>query len=267
MSDALRRSLRAALVRLAEADARVGEPAWLTLAPDRTHARSLEIIGRAVLVPSVEAGEAQEPAALEAFAEGLAAVALAMRDAFPHNVFGDLDALAAALWRDALAAPAGPVAFLRHQCARVVALQHLFGRATPIRFRYAHDFLYGFDWAKWVAGDPAARARVRPFSPAFLDTMHARGHELLVVIAEGHDRRYPPLPDGRPRNAFGFSREPGDEVALHRRLARAGLLPVEAWRTDASPRWDLPFHALRREHAAQLGLLDEAEPAASQRSG
>lgn len=252
MSHALRSAPAQALDALAEADARLGVP-WLSLAPDRAHARSLAALGRALLEPEAEVAPS-EPAAYDAFAEGLAGIALAMRDAFPHNLLGDLDHLAACLWHGAAAAPEGAAAFLRQQCARVIELQHLFGRATSIRFRYVHDFLYGFDWAKWVARDPAARASVGPFSPEFLAAMRARGHELLDVIAKGHDRRYPPLPEARLRNAFGFSREPADELALHRYLAREGLLPVEAWRLDASPRWDRPFEALRREHAAQLGL-------------
>lgn len=260
MSDAGARSRSAALARLAEADASLGEP-WLSLGPDRTHARSLAAIGRAVLEP--EAGVSHEAGVPEAFADALAALALAMRDAFPHNALGDLDHLAACLWREAGAAPAGPLVFLRQQQARLVELQHLFGCATPIRFRYAHDFLYGFDWAKWVAREPATRAGVGPFSPVFLEHMRARGHELLAVIAAGHDRRYPPLPDGRPRNAFGFSRERADELVLHRQLARAGLLPVEAWRLDAGPRWDRPFAQLRGEHAAGLGLAHDSPCAAS----
>jgi hypothetical protein len=259
VSHARARSLRAAQERLAEADARLGEP-WLSLGPDRTHASSLVAIGRAVLEST--AGVPHVANAPEAFADALAALALAMRDAFPHNAFGDLDHLAACLWRDAGAAPAGPLVFLEQQHARLVELQHLFGRATPIRFRYAHDFLYGFDWAKWVARDPAPRGGVGPFSSVFLQHMQGRGHELLAVIAKGHDRRYPPLPDGRPRNAFGFSREHADELALHRQLARAGLLPVEAWRIDASPRWDRPFAQLRREHAARLGLAHDPARAA-----
>jgi hypothetical protein len=259
-----RRSPATALGRLAEADACL-HPPWLSLAPDRTHPRSLAAIGRALLDP--EDLVDRTPDACEAFAEGLAAIALALRDAFPHNIFGDLDHLAACLWRGAAAAPEGAASFLRQQCAKVVELQHLFGHATSIRFQYAHDFLYGFDWAKWVSRDPAARAHMGPFSPAFLAHMHARAHELLAAIAEGHDRRYPPLPDARPRNAFGFSREPADELALHRLLARDGLLPVEAWRLDtsASPRWDRPFAELRREHAGRLGLTGHAEGGASER--
>jgi hypothetical protein len=249
---------RSALAHLAAADDRLGAP-WRSLAPDRTHARPLAELGRALVEPDAD------EAAVDAFAEGLAAIALAMHDAFPHNIFGDLDHLAACLWRGAAAAPEGAAAFLRRQCACVTELQHLFGRSTSIRFRYVHDFLYGFDWAKWVAREPGARARVGPFSPTFLAAMRTRGHELLVVIAEGRHRRYPPLPDARPRNAFGFSREPADEVTLHRQLACEGLLPVEAWRLDAQPRWDRPFQDLRRDHAARLGLLDDAPHRAADR--
>ncbi|MCH9688672.1 MAG: ferrochelatase [Deltaproteobacteria bacterium] len=241
----------AALDRLAAADAELGPGVWRTLAPGGDWVRSLHAIGVGVLVDD------DSPALGDALAEGLAAIAVAMRDSFPDNVFGDLDALAASLVGQARAQPAGgAVDYLRVQTERVAALQHLFGRGTAIRFRYVHDFVYGFDWAKWVARDPGARAQVGPFGPAFLEFMWNRGQQLLTLIADGDDRKYPPLPDGRPRNPFGFSREPVAEIALHRHLAREGLLPVEAWRTAAAPRWDRQFQGLRRQAAAELGLAD-----------
>lgn len=250
-------SSAAALRRLAIADEHQAGPRWLSLAPGRAHARPLAAIGRDVL------GAQADPIAAEAFAEGLVAIEAAMRRAFPHNLFGDLDLLAASLWRGALAADEGPVAYLQQQCAHVAALQDLFGQATPIRFRYVHDFVYGFDWAKWVARDPSVRAGVGPYSPEFLATMDARGHELLALIAGGRHPKYPPLPDGRPRNPFGFSREPAAEIALHRQLAREGLVPVPAWQIDAIPRWDLPYQQLRYQHATALGLADGAAPEVS----
>lgn len=239
-----------ALQRLAVADAGRAGPAWLSLSPDRTHARPLEAIGRELLEPDVD------PGAARALAEGLVAIETAMRRAFPHNIFGDLDHLAASLWRGALQAQEGAVAHLHAQCGRVAALQDLFGQTTAIRFRYVHDFIYGFDWAKWVAREPVARASVGPFAPEFLATMDRRGHELLALIASGRDPKYPPLPDDRPRNPFGFSREPPAEIALHRHLAREGLVPVQAWCLDGRPRWGLPFAQLRRQHAERLGLAD-----------
>jgi len=236
------------LARLEAADVGRSGSRWRSLDPRLGHARSLLEVARAVLPAGVDA-----PAA-EALGEALVRIAAAMHDAFPHNLFGDLDFLAASLWRGAHEADGGPVGYLREQGGRIAALQGLFGRGTAIRFRYVHDFLYGFDWAKWVARDPEARAGVRPFGPRFLLSMEARGHELLALIAEGRDRKYPPLPDARARNPFGFSREPGAEVVLHQRLAAEGLLPVEAWRSDARPVWNRPFAELRRQRAVEMGL-------------
>lgn len=227
---------------------------WLSLAPDRTHARPVSALVTALV------DDDTDPAVASAFAQALRDIEAAMRRAFPHNIFGDLDFLAASLWRGATRVP-NTVASLRQQGARVAALQELFGHATAIRFRYVHDFVYGFDWAKWVAREPATRAAHGPFSPEFLTTMLARGHELLALIGRGRDRKYPPLPDGRPRNPFGFSREPTAEIALHRHLARAELLPVPAWRLDASPRWDRPYQQLRVQHAVRLGLGERVDPA------
>lgn len=240
--------------RLAEADVRLASTPWRSLAPGRMRARALAEVGQQVL------GH-RDDAVARALAEALATIGLAMQRAFPQNIFGDLELLAAALWGQALAADEA-VALLRAQGRRIAELQALFGRGTPIRFRYVHDFVYGFDWAKWVAKDPTARAHVGPYDPVFLAFMERRGHELLELIAAGRDRKYPPLPDGRPRNPFGFSREPAAEIALHRELARTGLIPVEAWRVDARPQWDRPYAALRREVAERLGLaLPAATPA------
>ncbi len=251
-----------ALHRLAAADATLAPAPWRTLAPDRVHARSLADLGRAVL------GDDDPPELAEALAEGLASIAMAMHRSFPDNVFGDLDALAAALLTEARARGVDAADHLRRHAKRVTALQHLFGRGTEIRFRYVHDFVYGFDWAKWVAREPATRSTVGPFAGPFLDFMWQRGHELLTLIADGRDRKYPPLLDGAPRNPFGFSREPAAEIELHRHLAAEGLLPVAAWSIQGHALWDRPYQQLRRQAAARLGLADapdggaEPEPVA-----
>ncbi len=233
--------------RLAAVDARRQQAPWRSLDPQRGHARPLVEVGHALLGPEPAVGA-------DALVDGLATIADAMERAFPHNIFGDLDYLAASLWRDAHEAAEGLAPYLRRECGRVAALQTLFGRETAIRFRYVHDFVYGYDWAKWVAREPRTRASYGPFSPQFLAFMEHRGQELLELIADGRDRKYPPLPDGRPRNPFGFSREPEAEIRLHRVLAQEGLLPVETWRLDAQPVWDRPFAELRRQRAVALGL-------------
>ena len=132
---------RARLVALdAELDAHAPR---LTLAPDRERATSLiELFDREAFDPAFDSD------ALRAdFGHALDRIARAMHDAFPENLFWDLDALAHRLARTGR--EEGPRAMIA-QSALVAAMQHLFGRETPIAFQYTHDFVYGFDWAKWV---------------------------------------------------------------------------------------------------------------------
>ena len=74
----------------------------------------------------------------------------------------------------------------------------------------------------------------------------------MKLISE-NDAKYPRLEAGVMRNPFEFPREPEDEARLHEDLARRGLIPVEAWRFDAVPRFSEPFSDLRRERALSLG--------------
>ena len=246
MMSALSSSRRVAEI-LVGADREVGAGGedWLTLDPKRDRASTLSAIGRRVLAT----GPGDAPVAV-AFAEGLAEIATAMREAFPDNLLWDLDFLAAELWRNA----AGDATALRRHARSIAAVQDLFGRHTVIGFAYVHDFTYGYDWAKWIGRDPDARHGVRPFDPAFVAAMHERGDELRETIGEGGDDKYPPLVGAGPRNPFGFSREPEDELRLHRHLAEQGAVPVETWRQDAEPDPDRPYAALRREAAEALGL-------------
>jgi hypothetical protein len=218
------------------------------MAPGRSTARSLVDIAEELGAEAV-----LEPAALSAFATALEGIALAQVASFPGNLFWDLDFPAARLLDLARGEPELAVSRLEHTAARFAALQRGFGAASKIRFRYAHDFIYGFDWARWVQREPAARSAVGPFEPPFLAYLLDRGEE-IVRLVEQDDAKYPKLSPGEARNPFGFTREPADEERLHRDLAERGLVPVEAWRRDAVPRWDLPFAALREERARALGL-------------
>ena len=148
---------------------------------------------------------------------------------------------------------------MRDRLDRMVALQHLYGRRTPINFGYVHDFVYGFDWAKWIAREPSLHAAAPgPFSLEFLVYMHERGHQLLELIA-ADDAKYPSLDGDEPRNPFPFSRAPDDEVRLHRELARRDLIPVPTWERDVhcrdwSTRWQLGFAEQRITVARELQL-------------
>lgn len=245
------RARAVAIDRRIDAEAVAGR---LSLDPARERATTLlELAER-----SADAGH--EPTITDALVRGLAALAEAQLDAFPGNLFWDFDLIAAVMADEATRArsPAAGRALLDDRFARMVELQSLYGRETAINFRYVHDFVYGFDWAKWVAREPELHADPPgPFALRFLRYMRRRGHELLGLIAED-DAKYPALADGRPRNPFPFSREPADEVRLHRELARRDLIPVPAWDADAisrdwSKRWTVPFQTRRIEVARELG--------------
>ncbi len=211
-----------------------------SLAPGRSRARGLlEIAGDLRAVALDDAHAAVVGPALVRVEEALAT-------SFPENLFLDLDLLAATLARlttdDAVVRSAD----------LVCKLGSVFG-APPIRFRYAHDFLYGFDWCRWVAKDPSSRGHVGPFDLPFLEYLRSRAEELKGLIDEG-DAKYGPIADETYRNPFGFSREPADEGALCVALAERDLLPVLAFDVNGRARWDRPYASLREELAAELGL-------------
>jgi len=251
--------VNAAVAELAAADASLAAHtvALRSLAPGRASAHTLvEILGPRL----ADAAHGM----IEPFVAGTAAFVRALLESFPDNLLWDLDLPLATWWRTA-AASDDPAATAADLLALATELQGLFGRTTALRFRYAHDFLYGYDWAKWVGRDPAAREGIGPYDRRFLAAMRARGHELLALIEAGGDAKYPALPDASPRNPFPFSREPEAELAIHRALAEVGRIPVPAWRWDnASVTWSHPWAAWREETAAGLGLAttnpDERAP-------
>jgi hypothetical protein len=186
----------------------------------------------------------------DAFAQGMHALEAALNAHFPHNIYGDLDHLATSLLTEARQ-HANPVDHLQQSLAIIEELLKLYGRHSPIHFRYAHDFLYGFDWARWVRKSPQQRRQTGPFSRPFMEYLRQRGIELLSLI-EIDDPTYPRLPHNRDRNPFSFSRSPDDETRLHVSLAADGLIPVEAWRADSPTRCDRDYSALRQQRARHL---------------
>lgn len=216
-----------------------------TLDPNKEEATPFRVLGERALRTEAT------PETLVAFGEALITVVEAACVNFPGNLFWDHDFLAAALLRQAHESNRGPAEYLRGAGEFLADLYALFGRETPISFRYAHDFLYGFDWARWVKRDPRARENVGPFDEAFLEYSRARGHELLALI-ETNDTKYPQLEEGLARNPFAFSREPAVEHALHRDLARRGYVPVQAWDPRGLAIWDRPFTEIREARAEAL---------------
>ncbi|MBN3927804.1 hypothetical protein [Nostoc sp. NMS4] len=172
---------------------------------------------------------------------------------FPENIFWDFDFLVSSMLRQALTADEGAIPFLKVFGEKMVCLTEMFGSKTEIRFRYVHDFIYGFDWARWVQKEPQNRAHVEPFSLVFFDYLLAKGKELLQRIKHGQVVSYKLCETGY-RNPFTFSREPEDEYRLLTYLAEEQLIPVAAWDWNASPVWNKPYQEMRQQLALKLNI-------------
>jgi hypothetical protein len=172
---------------------------------------------------------------------------------FPDNIFWDFDFLVSSMLRQALVADEGAINFLNIFGEKMVSLIEMFGSKTEIRFRYVHDFMYGFDWARWVQKEPQKRAHIEPFSPVYLDYLLTKGKEILQRISHGQATSYK-LCDTGYRNPFAFSREPEDEYRLLTCLAEEQLIPVAVWNWNASPVWNKPFQEMRQQLALELNI-------------
>ncbi|MGH7962733.1 MAG: ferrochelatase, partial [Candidatus Binatia bacterium] len=178
-----------ALDQLAEVDQQLQSviPVPLSVCPFRHRATSLYDIGVALLTDD------HDDAVVKAFADGLCLMVTTKFDQFPDNIFWDVDYLAACLLA------LGDAHAMRDLTAHIVTLHEGFGRSSPISFRYVHDFMYGYDWGRWVAYDPTTRQSIGPFDKTFLYHLEERRGELVEVIAE-HDEQYSWMPDGVHRN-------------------------------------------------------------------
>lgn len=232
------------IIPLVEIEARIRQCRFgpLSLDPGRSKASS-----PAELVARLASSEQ-----LPHLAGAASAVAEAQLQSFPENLFWDFDFFLASIHRDA-SRNAGYAGYLEEVTRITVELMTLYGQQSSIRFRYVHDFMYGYDWARWVRREPQVRAGFQPFGLEFLRRTESRGRDILTLV-EGDDDWYPRLADGASRNPFPFSREPTEELELYRLLAERGHVPVEAWRNDARPDASRDFDALREDAAATLGL-------------
>jgi len=229
---------------LVELQARIEQCALgaLTLDPSRSSPSSLTEV-----VSSL--ADRRQSAHLAAAASS---VAEAQLQSFPENLFWDFDFYLASIHRRA-SATSDYAGYLSNATRITVGVMRLYGQQSPIRFRYVHDFMYGFDWVRWVRRDPKARGGVEPFGIEFLRQTESRGRDIITLI-EADDDWYPKLANGDARNPFPFSREPDDELPLYRMLAERGDVPVEAWRLDARLDTSRDFDVLREDSARSLDL-------------
>jgi len=246
----IRQDIHAAFVKLDDYLAsQLARPLW-SLSPERNLVRSFSENAPLVLQAC------NDPDVCLEIAEQFKKILKAQLENFPENIFWDLDYLLLSMATVSQQGHPHRIAAVREMGNKIVDLLTLFGEKTAIRFRYVHDFTYGFDWAKWVKKNPAARQNILPFSMEFLDALAKRGEELLALI-EANDRKYHKLPDENHRNPFVFSREPQDEQQLLTCLAKDGHVPIPVWDFHAQPQWMPPFAELRKQCSVRLGITKE----------
>lgn len=183
----------------------------------------------------------------------LTSILEAQLENFPTNIFWDCDFMVSSILRQAVAMGDDAVVFLKTFANKMISLSQLFGIKQEIRFCYVHDFMYGFEWARWVQKEPQTRAHLEPFSLVFLDYLLAKGQELIHRISLDKVTYYKLCETGF-RNPFPFSRAPEDEYRLLTHLAREGLIPVAAWNWNTQPVWNQPFQEIRQQLALQLNI-------------
>ncbi|MDD9950354.1 MAG: hypothetical protein OXT67_02190 [Zetaproteobacteria bacterium] len=164
-------------------------------------------------------------------------------DHYPENIFWDLQYLITAFANAHLEKKGTEYEALIHE------LLTGYGVRSKIKFQFLHDFIYGFDWARWVADDPKTRSHVPPFGLPFLHYMANRKAEILQLIAVNHCE-YPDLSrNNRPRNRYKFDRSPPAETRMLRFLAKNHLLPLKAWNPNSQGRWAIHPTKLRNNLA------------------
>jgi hypothetical protein len=186
----------------------------------------------------------------------LESIVYAQMQNFPENLFWDFDFMVSSMLKQAFLKGNRAVEFLECFGEKMVLLTQTFGINTDIHFRYVHDFIYGFEWARWVQKDPQNRADITPFDLNFLDYLLNKGKELLQRISL-NEVTYYKLSDTGYRNPFTFSREPEDERLLLTYLAKEQLIPVAAWNWNAQPVWNKPFQQMREELSLKLNIRQQ----------
>ncbi|MDB9445504.1 hypothetical protein [Anabaena sp. CS-542/02] len=219
----------------------------LTLNPDKTLITSFVELGNLITTMTTD------EEFILALGDTLKLIVYAQLQNFPENIFWDFDFMVSSMVRQALVADGGFMSFLESFGDKMVLLIELFGINKEIRFRYVHDFIYGFDWARWVQREPQTRSNSEPFSLVFLEELLSKGEKLIKHINYGQLTSYNLSHTGY-RNPFDFSREPEDEHLLLTSLAKANLIPVATWDWDTSPVWDKPFQEMRQQLALKLNI-------------
>lgn len=188
---------------------------------------------------------------------------------YPENIYWDLDFLFYHVYKqlkdkESFSEKQGWIMQLE---TRVKHIMDIFGSKSKIQFRYIHDFLYGFDWCKWVRKqkESGLTEEYNPFGEEFLTYIESRGLEILDMIEE-NDQDYVPLQSGTFRNPFVFKRGTEEEKMLLSSLAETKDIPIFAWKVDAKYNTKKDYSQIRKERADALGIAPNRMPGAHKKT-
>ena len=148
---------------------------------------------------------------------------------YPQNIFWDFDYLLFYIWsqknKDVLFAIAN----------KILNVQLYYSSNSSINFAYIHDFIYGYDWDRWVRKDIKNRHLVGLYDLKFLSYLEKRGLQIIGSI--GNDKRYPVLVKNENRNVYNFNRHSAAEIKTLTSLAKEENIPIQSWLIDGGE-WD-----------------------------
>ncbi|BDA79390.1 hypothetical protein LPTSP3_g23200 [Leptospira kobayashii] len=173
-------------------------------------------------------------------------------DHFPENIFWDFDYMIMKIVGNSAYSEQGFRQSMDLTVEKILNIFFIFGKNSSIKFRYIHDFIYGYDWLKWMLEKKHPGDEIDPYGVSFLDYIGHRGMEMISLIAK-NDSNYPEL-NGLYRNPFLFSRSDEDEIHLLKDLAASGNIPIEAWDRYANPKSDRNYSKIRLERSEQMGI-------------
>lgn len=175
-----------------------------------------------------------------------------IQDNFPQNIFYDLDYLFYQILQESKTSEIGFEPKLNEFQNSLNSIFTIFGIHSSVKFRYIHDFIYGYDWLKWTLEKKGSQEIESPLGEPFLNYITNRGKELENLI-EGNDKNYPVLNEPF-RNPFLFVRSTQEEEILHSNLSIDHLIPLEAWNLFAIPKSDKNYSEIRTKRALELGI-------------
>ncbi|TGN14038.1 hypothetical protein [Leptospira ilyithenensis] len=191
-------------------------------------------------------------------AEVTSKIVHSVMDHFPENIFWDFDYMIMKIVNNSIDPEQDFLQSMSLTAGKILNIFSIFGKNSAIKFRYIHDFIYGYDWLKWILEKKQPGDETDPYGVCFLDYIGHRGMEMISLVGK-NDTNYPEL-NGEYRNPFLFSRSDEDEINLLTNLARSGNIPIEAWDRYANPKSDRNYSKIRLERSEQMGIQRNEMP-------